>query len=57
MGVEILDITLVPVGSIITKQTQVANLHSAIRNQNLNQGDLLNSKAKANAYDNAGIEK
>lgn len=58
-GVEIPDNTLIPVGSIITNQTQVANLPSAIGNpsQNLNQGDLLNSQALANAYDKAGVEK
>jgi len=46
-------------GGIITNQTQVANLPSAIGNpsQNLNQGDLLNSQAMAKAYDKAGIEK
>lgn len=58
-GVEIPDNTLIPVGSIITNQTQVANLPSAIGNpnQNLNQGDLLNSQALAKAYDKAGVEK
>jgi carbonic anhydrase/acetyltransferase-like protein (isoleucine patch superfamily) len=59
MGVEIPDNTLVPVGSIITNQTQVANLPSAIGSpsQNLNQGDLLNSRVLAKAYNDAGVEK
>jgi carbon dioxide concentrating mechanism protein CcmM len=59
MGVEIPDNSLVPVGSVITNQTQFANLASAIGNpsQNLNQGDLLNSQALVKAYDNAGTEK
>lgn len=58
MGVKIPDNTLVPVGSVITNQTQFGNLPSAIGNpsQNLNQ-DLLNSQALAKAYDNTGIEK
>ncbi len=49
MGVEIPDNPLVPVGSVITDQTQFANLPPAIGNpsQNLNQGDLLNSQALA----------
>ena len=40
-------------------QTQVASVPSAIGNpsQNLNQGDLLNSQALAEAYDRAGVEK
>ena len=59
IGVEIPDNTLVPFGSIITNQSQVASLPSAIGNpsQYLNQGDLLNSQALAKAYDNADIEK
>jgi carbonic anhydrase len=58
MGVEIPDNTLVPVGSVITDQTQFADLPSAIGNpsQNLNQ-DFLNSQALVKVYDNAGIEK
>jgi carbonic anhydrase len=58
-GVDIPDNTLVPVGSIITNQSQVANLPSAIGNpsQKLNQGDLLNSQALARAYNDAGVEK
>jgi carbon dioxide concentrating mechanism protein CcmM len=58
-GVEIPDNTLVPVGSVITNQTQVASLPSAIGSpsQNLNQGDLLNSQALTKAYDDANIEK
>jgi carbonic anhydrase/acetyltransferase-like protein (isoleucine patch superfamily) len=57
-GVEIPDNTLVPPGSIVTNQTQVANLPSAIGSpsQNLNQGDLLNSKSLAKAYDSTDIE-
>ncbi|CAN5800248.1 hypothetical protein BH23THE1_BH23THE1_27310 [soil metagenome] len=58
MGVEIRDNTLVPVGSVITNQTQFGNLISDIGNQsqNLNQ-DFLNSQSLAKVYDNAGIEK
>lgn len=58
-GVEIPDNTLVPVGSIITNQSQVAELPSTIGSpsQNLNQRDLLNSQALARAYDEADIEK
>ena len=58
IGVE-LPIILLFFGSIITNQSQVASLPSAIGNpsQYLNQGDLLNSQALAKAYDNAGIEK
>ena len=57
-GVEIPDNTLVPPGSVLTNQTQVSGLPSAIGSpsQNLNQGDLLNSKALAKAYNGAGIK-
>lgn len=58
-GVEIPDNTLVPPGTILTNQTQVANLPSVIGSpsQNINQGDLRNSQALANAYNDAVIDK
>jgi len=56
-GVEIPDNTLVPPGTVLTNQSQVATLPSVIGSpsQNLNQGDLRNSKALATAYDRANI--
>lgn len=58
-GVDIPDNTLVPPGSILTNQTQIAKLPTVIGSpsQNLNQGDLLNSQALADAYDGANIDR
>ncbi len=58
-GVEIPDNTLVPPGSVLTNQSQVATLPSVVGSpsQNLNQGDLRNSQALADAYDGANINR
>lgn len=56
-GVEIPDNTLVPPGTILTNQSQVSKLPSIIGSpsQILNQGDLRNSQALADAYNSADL--
>jgi carbon dioxide concentrating mechanism protein CcmM len=56
-GVEIPDNKLVPIGSIITNQTQADNLPAANKSQNLNIADLLNSKQLTSSYNKDSIEK